>query len=234
MATAYILSDLIIFIIYGVAWKWALMDMTNPCWNVWALSLPPHHWIAQAWAEPGICFKPDPSWVWIVMYVWPCGNGTVVPVQHVIAYSVSAAFRWTLQDFLGKISHHHQLQLCCDLNKSGVEISTKNCFFRCYLVSFLLEKNILECSWSFLITNLSSLVICDFKGLFQSKWFYDSMFVQLVESWLETSWLLPISTKFSFLITSGFAGYTVLKKVARWSFQASLFFFPFFFSWWWC
>lgn len=75
------------------------------------------------------------------MYVWPCGNGTVVPVQHVIAYAVSAAFHWTLQDFLGKNSHHHQLQLCCDLNKSGVEISTKNFFQMLFGVLPLRKKH---------------------------------------------------------------------------------------------
>lgn len=36
-----------------------------------------------------------------------------------------------------KISHHHQLQLCRDLNKSGVEIRAKTCVFK----SFLLENN---------------------------------------------------------------------------------------------
>lgn len=59
--TAYILSKLIIFKIYEAAWKWALMDMSDPCCNVWALSHLPlldctdigcTQGLLQAWSLP--------------------------------------------------------------------------------------------------------------------------------------------------------------------------------------
>lgn len=61
--------------------------------------------------------------------VWPCGHDVIVLVKPVIVSPASAALSWALQDFL-EISHHHQLQLCCDLNKTGVEILKKPLFFQ--------------------------------------------------------------------------------------------------------
>lgn len=97
--TARILSKLIIFKVYEVAWKWAFMDVSDPCWNVWAAAHLPLCWTAQTQAVPRICFKPDPSWVWPV--ICGCGNGTDVPAQPVIMHPISAGLIWTLQDFLG-------------------------------------------------------------------------------------------------------------------------------------
>lgn len=131
------LSNLITFKIYGEAWKWTLMDMTNPCWKVWPLSHLPLRWTAQAQAEPRICFKRDPSWEWIVRCVCQCGNGMVLPTQPVTVYPVSKGPNWTPWDFLGKISHYHQLELCCDLNKSGVDFRMTKLFFFWIHVGFL-------------------------------------------------------------------------------------------------
>lgn len=59
-------------------WTWlALSEMCE-------LDLPPHHWISEAWAEPGICFKLGCSQVWAVLYMWHCGNKMVMPVPPVI------------------------------------------------------------------------------------------------------------------------------------------------------
>lgn len=72
--------------------------------------------------------------------VWPCGHDVIVLVKPVIVSPASAALSWALQDFQ-EILHHHQLQLCCDLNKSGVEILKKPFFSKYYLMSFLLKKS---------------------------------------------------------------------------------------------
>lgn len=119
----------------------------------------------------------------------------IVLVQPVIVSPASAALSWTLQSFLEKISHRHQLQLRCGLNKRGVEIRAPPLFFKYYLMSFLLKRpqpagqNAPHFGMQliFLIMNLSSIVACDLKGLFPPKLFSDSMFVQLVESLIEPS-----------------------------------------------
>lgn len=64
MPTAYILSDLIIFIVYGVAWKWALMDMTSP--------------LLKCVSSVSSTSSPNCSgigWTWDLLQVWSLLSG---------------------------------------------------------------------------------------------------------------------------------------------------------------
>lgn len=202
MPTTYILSDLIVFIIYGVTWKWALMDilmlaeMRELCLFHLITELRCHRLNLGSASSQILLEHEQLCMCGPVETVWLCLLSLSLYLLHLQPSAGLCRIFWRRSHIaISCRSMLWSIQKWCWDKKKKTPFFSKYC-----LVSFLLKKPQpagqntphFGVQLIFLIMNLSSIVTCDLKGLFQPKWFSDFTFAQLVKCLVETYWFINI------------------------------------------